>query len=143
MNQPKLAGLPVILAGVAYTMPAMNAATAKRYWARIQAMQAGTEPDPLGLVADLVHACLQRNYADISADLVAEHVDMDNLDELSTKCFGAGAYRRWVAMQAAIAQAEAGNAAAPQPMTMPAGTGAPSTPPSPPPPAGDSPTSTS
>lgn len=133
-------GQAITLAGVAYTMPAINAATAKRYWARIEAMKAGVEPDPLGLVADLVHACLRRNYPEIDAEHVAECVDLDNMDALSSACFGAGAFRRWSAMQLALQQAEAGNPIAPQPMAT-AGTGALSTQPSPPPPAGGSPTS--
>ena len=139
----KYPGLPVVAGGTTYTMPPLCAADSRRYWSRIQAMQAGTEPDPLGLVADLVTACLRRNYPEVVPELVADFVDMDNIDELSSKCFGAGAFKRWAAMQAAAAAADAGNVRAPQPMTTPAGTGAPSTPPLPLPPAGDSPTSMS
>lgn len=130
-------GLPVELAGVVYTMPSLNAAAAKRYWPRIQAMEANTEPDPLGLVASLVHACLLRNYPDLPEAVVSENVDMDNFEQLSSKVFGAAAFRKWCDAQAAAQ----GNAEAPQPQAT-AGTGAPSTPASPPPPGTDSPTST-
>jgi len=135
---PKLAGLPVTIDGVEHTMPPLNATTSKRYWARIQAMQRGEEPDPMGLTLALVHACLQRNYPDIAEDQVAESVDMDNIEELNAKVFGQGSFRAWCARMAALE----GNALAPRP-TAEAGTGALSTPTSPPPPAGDSATSTS
>lgn len=136
--QPRLPGLPVRLGGIEYTMPCLNSATARRYWDRINAQQRGEEPDPLGLTALLVAACLRRNYPEVTDDEVAENVDFDNVDELIVKCFGKGAFSDWCARMAAIE----GNAGAPQ-TTKEAGTGAPSTPPSPPPPAGDFPTSTS
>lgn len=136
--ETRFPGLPVVLGGRQYVLPPISAKAGKAYWQRIQAMQAGTDPDPLGLVADLVVACLRRNYPEVDADEVADLVDMDNMDELSAKVFGAGAFRRWCAMQQPAAE---GNAQAPQPTV--AGTGAPSTHPSPPPPDGDGPTSTS
>ena len=134
---PKLAGLPVTIDGVEHTMPPLSAATSKRYWDRIVAMQRGEEPDPLGLTALLVADCLRRNYPEITDDFVAGFVDMDNFDELGAKVFGKGSFARWAQLMAAAE----GNAQAPQP-TIEAGTGAPSTPTSLPPPAGDSPTST-
>ena len=137
MTAALLPGLPVTLGGVAYTMPSINARAAKAYWPRVEAMQNGNEPDPLGLVAEMVHACLLRNYPEITFDTVQDGVDMDNLDELSAKVFGKGAFRKWCDAQAS----EAGNAAAP-PTLATAGTGAPSTPASPPPPVGDPSTST-
>lgn len=125
-----LQGLPITLGGQAYTMPCINAATSRLYWQRIVAMQSGHEPDPLGLVAALVLACLRRNYPQLTEDDVEDHLDLDNLDELSTKVFGAGAWAKWCE-----AQATSGNPTAP-PATAIAGTGAPSTPASPLPPDG-------
>lgn len=138
MMRGLLPGLPVTLNGMELTMPSLNARAARLYWPRVEAFQRGEEADPLGLVAAMVHACLQRNYPDITEDDVADGVDMDNLDELAVKVMGKGSFRNWCAQQA---KAEAGNVAAPAAAT--AGTGATSTPASPPPPAGALETSTS
>lgn len=135
-DKPLLPGLPVMLGGIEYAMPSLSVAASRRYWDRIQAMERGDEPDPLGLTVALVAACLKRNYPEITEDEVAEHVDMDNVDELGAKCFGRGSFRAWCERMAAAS----GNPVAPQPSEA-AGTGAPSTQPSAPPPAGDSTTS--
>jgi hypothetical protein len=134
----QLPGLPVAFGSVSYVMPCLNAATARKYWDRIVAQQNGTEPDPLGLTAALVAACLRRNYPEITDAQVEEFVDFDNVDELSVKCFGKGAFQAWCTRMATE-----GNVGAPQPTTSAAGTGAPSMPPSPPPPDGDFPISES
>jgi hypothetical protein len=134
-----LDGLPVTLGGQAWVMPSLSAKAARQYWPRITALEKGEEPDPLGLVAALVAACLQRNYPEVAAEQVADWIDMDNFEELSVKVFGKGSFAKWTAAHAAAA----GNAPPPPPVTAAgAGIGAASTPPSPPPPAGDSPTST-
>jgi hypothetical protein len=140
-REPLLPGLPVDLGGVQLTLPPLSAAAAKLYWQRCIAMQRGEEPDPLGLVAAMVAACLRRNYPAITDEWVADVVDMDNMDALAAMVFGRGSFERWMRESAA----RAGNAPPPVPETVPAaaGIGAPSTPPSPPPPDGALPTSTS
>lgn len=136
MSAAKLPGLPVSLGGIEYTMPSLNVAASRLYWPRIKAMERGEEEDPLDLTVKLVTACMQRNYPEITEAEVAQHVDMDNVDELGAKCFGKGSFAAWCARMVAAP----GNAQAPQ-TTEQAGTGAPSTQPSPLPPAGDSTTS--
>ena len=136
-GQPSLEGLPVTLAGHAWVMPSLNAASARRHWDRIRAMETGTETDPIGLTVTLVAECLRRNYPAIAEDWVAEHVDMDNWEALSAAVFGRGAFRRW-----ADAEVARGNVPALQLVSAAAGTGAPSMPASPLPPVGPSSTST-
>lgn len=104
-------GVPVVVAGTTYAMPPLSARIARQYWPRLQAFQAGDESDPLGLVGEVVLACLRRNYPDIDADAVLDAVDMDNLDSWLARAFGAGTWRQWVDKQ----RAAAGNA---QPVEM-------------------------
>ncbi len=134
-------GVAVTLCGQALVLPPMSAKAARQHWDRIKAMQSGELglPDQLELTIDLVHACLLRNHPELSREMVEEHVDVGNYDELGAMCFGRGAWLRWVEVQAQLA----GNVL-PPPATLGAGgTGASSTPASPPPPAGASATSTS
>jgi hypothetical protein len=126
-------GLEVVLGGTTFQMPCLSAAATRKYWDRIQAMNAGLEPQPLDLVARLVHACLLRNYPNVSFEFVEENVDFDNSEALGVKAFGAGSWNRWCQAQTALAAQ--GNATAPQTTS---GTGAPSSLASSQPPAGDS-----
>jgi hypothetical protein len=143
-QSPSLEGLPITLAGHPWVMPSLNAASARRHWERIRAMETGSEADPIGLTVTLVGECLRRNYPAVTDDWVAEHVDMDNWEALSAAVFGRGAFRRWADAQrehATSLERAPGNAPAPQPL-LADGTGAPSTPASPLPLAGPSNTST-
>jgi hypothetical protein len=141
----RFTGLPVELGGVQYTMPPLSARAARLYWPRMQAMQRGEEPEPLQLAAEVVHACLARNYPDLSQEQVEDLVDLGNSEELLAKAGGSGSFKRWCDQQRAlaIARGETPGNEVPQPQPTPDGTGAPSTPQSPPPPAGASATSTS
>jgi hypothetical protein len=143
MSQPlKFAGLEVQLGGTTYVMPPLSAKAAKAYWPRMLALQAGTEEDVLDLGAGVAHACLARNYPEITREQVDELVDLGNVEELLAKAGGNGSFKRWTQQQLALQAAE-GNAATHPPAPAAGGTGAASTPASPPPPGGASPTSTS
>ena len=48
LNTPPLDGLPIKLAGHTWLMPSLNAASARRHWERIRAMETHTETDPIG-----------------------------------------------------------------------------------------------
>ena len=131
-------GVAVRVAGLELVLPPMSAQTAKAHWARITAMQSGQMdlPDQLELTIDLVHACLLRNHPEVTLEMVEQHVDVGNYDELGAMCFGRGAWLRWVEVQAQLA----GNVL-PPPAPEADGRGVSSTPASPPPPAGGSETS--
>ncbi len=137
MGAPQFPGFPVVINGVERTMPALSAKAAKVLWPRMLALQEGKEPDPLGLAAAVAHACLVRNHPELTEDEVAEHVDLDNYEQLLAQAGGKGSFRRWCDQQVAAE----GNAQ-PQPMATD-GTGAPFTPASPLPPDIASATSTS
>jgi nitroimidazol reductase NimA-like FMN-containing flavoprotein (pyridoxamine 5'-phosphate oxidase superfamily) len=147
MNSPDQAaavdydGMPVVIAGKTYILPAMSAKTARRHWERIEKMQqpAGLPlVDQLDLTADLVHECLLRNYPELARNVVDDHIDVSNYAELSAMVFGRGAWLRWVEAQELLR----GNWLAPQAGPTD-GTGVLSTPASPPPLAGDTATSMS
>lgn len=129
-------GVVVMLARRRLVMPALSAGAARRHWARMLAAQSGDEPDPVGLAASVAHACLARNYPDITTEAVEDGVDFENFGGFLAAAMGRGSFRRWAQAQAAAA----GNAS-PQQQT-PAGTGGPSTPASPPPQDGAPGTST-
>lgn len=129
-----LMGIPVEMGGGTYVLPPLNAKLAKAYWPRLEALQAGAEADPLGLVAEVVQLCLARNHDGLPPDLALEHVDLDNFDRLASAAMGQKSFLAWCEQQ--------GKAPAPQAMAA-AGIGAPSTPASPPPPAGAGATSMS
>jgi hypothetical protein len=133
-GQPKYKGRPVELGGQVLIVPAMNAGTFEDFEDRIAALQAGTEPKPIGLVVDLLHRCLRRNYPEIEREFVREVVDVDNWAELFAVIMGESGYRQWV-----DAEAAAGNPRALQiQQTLSPGAGAPSSPTSPPASAGPS-----
>lgn len=135
-------GLPVQVGAATLVMPPLSAKGARQFLDRIAAVQRGEEADPLGLAAQVTHACLRRNYPDLSLDAVEDTIDFDNFEAFLMRAVGQGAFKKWCEAQALLA-AEAGSGnPRPQPVAAD-GTGAPSTPASPPPPAGDTGTSTS
>lgn len=127
ISTPRYKGVPVVLGDTTYVLPAMNAGTFEDYEDRINALQAGQEPRPVGLVVDLVHRSLRRNYPELERDMVREHVDLDNWAELFAMVMGESGYKQWAELEA-----RQGNARALQILkAMSPGTGAPSTPTSP------------
>ncbi len=137
----KFPGLLVTLGDRQLVMPPLNAKAAKAFWPRMLALQTGEERDILDLGAGVTHACLVRNYPELTRDQVDEWVDLGNVEELLAKAGGEGSFKRWCDQQLA-AQAAAGNAMPQATTAATPGTGAPSTPPLPPLPGIDSPTST-
>jgi hypothetical protein len=139
-STPRFKGVSVDLGGTIYVVPAMNAGTFEDFEDRIAALQGGRELKPVGLVVDLLHRCLRRNYPEIDRNVVREFVDLDNWGELFAIVMGESGYKQWAELEASQ-----GNARALQilkAMTTP-GTGAPSTPTLPPPSAGPSSTAAS
>lgn len=129
-------GQPLELGGRVYLVPAMNAGTVEDFEDRIAAIQEGREARPVGLVVDLLHRCLRRNYPDIERDFVREHVDLDNWGEIFAMVMGQSGYRQWAELES-----EKGNPRALQILaTLKGGAGAPSMPTSPP--VSDGPSST-
>jgi hypothetical protein len=136
---PRYKGLPIELDGQTFIVPPMNAGTFEDFEDRISAIQTGTEPRPVGLVVDLLHRSLRRNYPEMPRDLVRDHVDLDNWTELFAMVMGQSGYRQWAELEASQ-----GNERALQILqAMSPGAGAPSTPTSPPPSAGPSSTAES
>lgn len=125
---PPWPGQPLQLGGVTYTVPAMSARISRQYWDRLMALQRGEEPDPLTLVSEVLLLTLRRNYPEIDADLVADAVDMDNMQAHLARVFGAGAWRTWCEANAVADVPDTeGNPTAPAEVATPSA-GAPSTP---------------
>lgn len=80
-------GTVITLGDKRYVMPPMNVATMELHKEFFKGVASGTVPiedmmDKLGIIADIVHRCLCRNYPDLKLELVQEHVDMGNMEEL-------------------------------------------------------------
>lgn len=116
-------GITIDIGGTPYVVPAMSLGIIEDFQTQIDAFEAGTHERPMGLVLDLLHACLRRNYPDLPRELLRDFVDMDNFAELFAVVMGSSGYKRWLE-----SEANAGNERARQTLTTLNGTGAPSMP---------------
>jgi len=83
---PALEGIPIQLGGQTYTLPPCSLATLKRHSAGIDKFaKAGGQIELSGEGVDLIIAvlteALARNYPDITAEALAEHVGVDTMVE--------------------------------------------------------------
>lgn len=81
-------GVRVELGGSTYILPPATIATLEDFSERLDAFNAKFAKQEefntadLGIVADLIHACLLRNYPEITRRFVAEQVDLGNFMDL-------------------------------------------------------------
>ena len=74
----KVPGVEMTFEGTAYVVPPLNAAAVKQYREHVARFFGGEVPD-IELVAKLLHAALQRNYAAVTLEQVEGWVDYSNL----------------------------------------------------------------
>lgn len=83
MTQVTNQGTVVQLAGVRYIMPPISLGAIEREGDAFTELAEGRTPTgKLTFIAKLVTESLRRNYPDIDGDLVANSVDLGNLQEL-------------------------------------------------------------
>ncbi len=76
-------GIPLPLGGVEYIVPPLSINGNIQYGDQIAAINNTDDPVAQGkLMRDVIHAALVRNYPDITVELVGEHVDLGNMQEL-------------------------------------------------------------
>jgi hypothetical protein len=91
-NTPLIKGIPLVLGGVTYTLPAASLATLEAnadYLDKVNA--AFASGGNFGLrdllfVIDFATACLHRNYPDLDRRVVAEHVGLDSVIDVMQMC---------------------------------------------------------
>jgi hypothetical protein len=89
---PSIKGIPLILGGVTYTLPAASLATLEANADQLDKVNAAfATGGSFGLrdmlfVTDFATACLRRNYPDIDRSVVAEHVGLDNVIDVLQMC---------------------------------------------------------
>lgn len=93
MAAPNVKGIPLVLAGVTYTLPPASLATLENLGPRLDVLnskmsgQGAVELADFGVAADLVTDCLRRNYPDIKRELVAEHIGLESIGEVMAMCY--------------------------------------------------------
>ena len=72
-------GVQIELAGIPYTCPALSLGQVEVYGDRLSAYRGGMGRESVGLVIDVTHAALSRNYPDMTRAEVAEGIDLGSL----------------------------------------------------------------
>lgn len=111
---PALEGIPIQLGGQTYILPPCSLATLKRHSAGIDKFaKAGGQIELSGEGVDLIIAvlteALARNYPDISAEALAEHVGVDTMVEFFQAALDvSGLIRKQLQAQAVGSAAQGG-----------------------------------
>lgn len=115
MLVPKVKGIPLVLAGVSYILPPASLATLEELGPRLDTLNAkmsgngAVELADFGVAADLVTACLRRNYPDIQRKLVAEGIGLESIGEVMAMCYDtSGLLRKKLELDAATSTAQEG-----------------------------------
>jgi hypothetical protein len=140
---PRYRGFAVDLGGAVFIVPALNVGAIRDFQDRIEALQAGQDPMPILLLAELLHRALLRNYPTLSRELVDDHVDGDNWPELFAMLMGESGFKRWAEVNAELGNVRAQQILTANWPTRTNGTGAPPLPTLQPAPAGPSTTAAS
>jgi hypothetical protein len=78
----KYDGITITLAGKDYVAPPMNLRTLQKFAPQLGAIMSGNGAETLenvGAIIEVVHACLIRNYPDLTIDDVADMLDVANM----------------------------------------------------------------
>lgn len=112
---PRIKGIPIALAGQAFILPPASFATLDHFSDSLDGLNArlaanGGQPriKDMAVIADLVHACLLRNYPDLTREFVGAHLGLEeNVIELVQKCLDGGGELRKTLEAAAARQSAA------------------------------------
>lgn len=115
---PKFKGTTVDLGGQPFVLPPMSLGIIEDFQDQIDLFLAGKIERPVTMMIDVLHACLLRNYPDLSRDTVRENVDLESVQALFMPLLKASGWQAGSATEA-----PEGN-----PVAMVPGTGDPSTP---------------
>lgn len=118
---PRFAGVDVVLGGRTFVLPPMSLGIVEKFQARIDTFLKGTETNAIGLMIDVMHACLRRNYPELTRDEVGDLLDTTTINEAFITLLHQSGWR-------ADTDAAAGEAPGNPGATVSPGTGAPSTP---------------
>lgn len=112
---PQIKGIPLTLGGVSYTLPPASLATLEAMADQLDKVNASfSAGQNIGMrdmlfVIDFATACLRRNYPDISRQLVADGIGLENVLEVMQMCLDAsGLMRKAHQAQAATDAAQEG-----------------------------------
>lgn len=72
-------GVPIQLAGIEYTCPPLSLGQVEVYGDRLSSYRGGMARESVGLVIDVAHAALTRNYPDMTREEVADGIDLGSL----------------------------------------------------------------
>jgi len=108
---PTVKGIPLDLGGKIYTLPPSSLATLEAFAKPLDDMNAvfagqrDMSVRDMLFVADFAHACLRRNYPDITREEVAEHIGLENVIDVMQMCLDtSGLMRKSIEGQSAANQ---------------------------------------
>lgn len=83
---PKFEGESVRIGDGTFVVPSLSIKQARKMWPTILELDKGITPENLpekyGMMIELIHAALSRNYPDISIEDLEEMIDMGNVRRL-------------------------------------------------------------
>lgn len=75
----KVKGTPVDLGGTEYIIPPLNLRALEQLQDKLASFSGEASMQNMGVVADIAHAALLRNYPEMTRDQVAEVLDLGNM----------------------------------------------------------------
>lgn len=75
-------GRDITLSGKVYTIPPLSLGALQRFQKQLANYTGGIDPETVQLTIDVATAALKRNYPDITADQVADMIDLGNIQEV-------------------------------------------------------------
>ena len=82
MTSPRLPGKLVTLSGEDFIVPPLNLASLERFQDHLGSYRGGIDPASVGLIIEVAHAALKRNYPELKVDDLKELVDLGNIQPL-------------------------------------------------------------
>jgi hypothetical protein len=82
MTIVKVKGKTVNLNGADYVIPPLNLRALEQLQDKLTTFGGAPSLENMGIVADIAHAALKRNYPDMTRDEVADLIDFGNMTEV-------------------------------------------------------------
>ena len=94
MTIVKIKGIEVEMGGTVRVVPPLNLNSLEQLQDRLAGFSGGMDKESISIIKDAALAALKRNYPDITMEIVAEELDVSNMNEIFLAIMDVSGLRR-------------------------------------------------
>lgn len=94
MTIVKIKGIEVEMGGTVRVVPPLNLNSLEQLQTRLAGFTGGMDQESISIIKDAAYAALKRNYPEITMEVIAEELDVSNMNEVFLAIMDVSGLRR-------------------------------------------------